>query len=589
MNTIQNILKNYFPLFLVSLIQVYLLNAYSPLTGTDVGYYSSKLLDLLLHFKCEGLFATQWWTPSFGAGIPGFPSPVHYQYSITPYLMLIFNPWISTVLTYLIFNGIGYFLVLNYLSKHLNLCYNSSVAGAVVFSTSGFWISHSLIGHLSYHTFSLIALVPYILKSNWSTSKKTILFSLSVIYMIHSGAYFPIYLLYLSFAQLFFLFLIIDKIKIKNVLKAFIISHVIIFGVSMSKIVAVLMHMDVIPRLNEYTSWQSYFIALPFANLFQLFSWRLLYPFESLLPIPADSILFWVCGSRYEFWENDCSVSPIVLPTIAYFIYKFRKFIATKIINKKLYFLFLFISLWMTAEISIGKGVFWHIIKDMPFIKSTHVNVRYCGSIILLVTIVFSYSYHYLIKFNLIKKDLLLFYSIILISLLSALSYVSFIDRKNAFLAHDHSTENEIWANIQNGNNMVPITEIIDTPGTDHLSHFNRNASSYMPHDPLYGYHGHYFLPATKVGKTMFIGENGNYNFHNPMSFYNPKVKDAKRELIHESDSKNFELLINRKQPDWELPRVQKIANYLTMISLFFFTSFIAFATLKSISNRFIN
>jgi hypothetical protein len=375
----------------------------------------------------------------------------------------------------------------------------------------------------------------------------------------------------------------------KIVLKVFIYSHIFIFGVSISKIVAVLMHMDVIPRLNEYTSWQSYFIALPFANLFQLFSWRLLYPIESLLPIPADSILFWVCGSRYEFWENDCSVSPIVLPAITYFIYKFRKFIVAKIISKKLYFLFLFISLWMTAEFSIGKGIFWHIIKDMPFIKSTHVNVRYCGSLILLVTIIFSYSYYYLIKYNLIKKNILVFYSIILISLLSALSYVLFIDRKEAFLAHDHSTEKEIWDNIQNGNNMVPITEIIDTPRTDYLSHFNRNATSFMPHDPLYGYHGHYFLPATKEGKTSLISENGNYNFHNPMSFYCPKVKDAKRELIHNSDGKNFELLINRKQPDWELPKVQQVANYLTIISLFFYISLITFTTFRSISNRIIN
>lgn len=589
MNTIQNILKNYFPLFLISLIQVYLLNAYTPLTGGDVAYYSSKLLDLLLHFKCEGLFSTQWWTPSFGAGIPGFPSPVHYQYSITPYLMLIFNPWVSTVLTYLIFNGVGYVLVLNYFSNHLNLGLKPSVTGAVVFSTSGFWISHLLIGHLSYHTFSLIALAPYIIHSKWSTTKKTILLSLSVIYMIHSGAYFAIYLLYLSVIQLLFLFLILYKVNLKSFVKVLVISHLIIFCVSMSKIVAVSMHMDVIPRLNSYTSWQSYFIALPFANFFQLFSWRLLYPFESLLPIPADSILFWVCGSRYEFWENDCSVSPVVLPIMAYFIYKFRKVIITKLIKNKSYFIFLLMSLWITAEISIGKGLFWQIIKDLPFIKSTHVNVRYCGSMILFITILFSCSYYYLIKFNIIKNNNLLFYSINIISLLSALSYVSFLDRKDAFLAHDHSTENKIWANIQDGNKMVPISEIIDTPKNDHLSHFEKNATSFMPHDPLYGYHGHYFLPVTKINKTSFIDETGNYNFHNPMSFYNPKVNDAKRELIHESDGENFELLINRKQPFWELPKVQQNANHLTIISLFFFIAFIAFATFKSFCNRSIN
>ena len=74
-----------------------------------------------------------------------------------------------------------------------------------------------------------------------------------------------------------------------------------------------------------------------------------------------------------------------------------------------------------------------------------------------------------------------------------------------------------------------------------------------------------------------------------PEYIYNQKVNDAKRELIQESYGENFELLINRKQPFWELPKVQQNANHLTIISLFFFIAFIAFATFKSFWNRSIN
>ena len=576
-----DIFKGYFPLFVITLIQVILLNSYYPLTGIDVAYYSSKLLDILLHFKNEGVLLTQWWTPSFGGGIPGFPSPVHYQYSLTPYLMLIFSPWVSTVLTYLIFNVIGYLLIFNYVKNHSEMGLDAAVISAVVFTTSGFWISHSLIGHLSYHTFPLISVVPYILSSKWSLKKQTIVFSTTIIYMVHSGAFFPIYLTYLSLIQLMFFFLILNKVRIKNLFRVLIFAHLIILGVSISKLVAVSLHMEVIPRVDSYSSWQHYAIALPFANLFQLFSWRFLYPIESFLPVPADSILFWFCGSRYEFWENDTSVSPIVLPLIIFFIYKFKDKIGLIIKKRKFLFSLLLFTFWFSAEISIGKGFFWNLISNFPVIKSTHVNVRYCGSIILFLTIFCSFCFFYLFNNKSVRKRRFVYYFSISISILSMLSYIFFIKEKEGFLSHDHTIENDIWEKIQNGNHMVPIKEILDTNTNDHFSHYEKNASSFMPHDPLYGYHGHYFLPVTKKGSIKNIDENENFNFHNPMSFYNPKLANGKRELIHSSDNINFKLFINRKQPKWELPTIQKVANYITIISLIIYIFIVSYSYLK--------
>jgi hypothetical protein len=539
--------------------------------GTDVGYFSSRLLDLLLHFKTEGLFVTQWWTPSYGAGIPGFPSPLHYQYSITSYLVLFFTPWTSTVLTYLIFNCLGYILILNYVNNQLSMGTDAAIIAAVIFTTSGFWICHSLVGHLSYHTFTLIGIVPYILNSKWSCRKKVIVLSTSFIYMIHSGAFFPIYLTLLSLLQLFFLFLILDKINVRKLIKVLLISFFVISAISISKLVAVSMHMEIIPRLNSYSSWQSYFISMPLANFFQLFSWRYLFPIEFLLPIPADSVLFWICGSRYEFWENDVSVSPIFLPIFCIFLYKYRKKIKCIIQDKKLFCFLLILTFWISAEISIGKGLFWDLIKDLPVIKSTHVNVRYCGSMIIIVTVLSAFSYFHLTqKLSILKRNLFL-YVAIGVSLLSMISYSLMMGKKTAFYAYNIGYEKKIWADIQNGNLMRPVEMIINTPNNDHLSHFENNATCLLPHDALYGYHGHYFLPSTKVGKSNTIDDKGYFNFHNPMTFYNPKNNSGKRDKIHSSDINNFELLINRKQPLWELPFIQKIANWVTIISILIF------------------
>lgn len=563
--------KSYTPLIAILLSHIYLLNSYNPLVGIDVGYFSSRLLDLLLHFKTEGLFVTQWWTPSYGAGIPGFPSPVHYQYSITSYLVLFFTPWTSTVLTYLIFNSLGYVLILNYVNKQLFMGTDAAIVAAVIFTTSGFWICHSLAGHLSYHTFTLIGIVPYILNSKWSCRKKVIVLSTSFIYMIHSGAFFPIYLTLLSLLQLFFIFLILNKINVKQLIKVLLISFLVVLTISISKLLAVSMHMEIIPRLNSYSSWQSYFISMPLANFFQLFSWRYLFPIEFLLPVPADSILFWVCGSRYEFWENDVSVSPMFLPIFMVFVYQYRRKIKCIIKDKKFFCFLLVMTFWISSELSIGKGLFWNLVKDLPFIKSTHVNVRYCGSIILVVTILSAFSYFHLTrKMNILKSNLFLYVTIV-ISLLSMVSYYLMIKEKPAFYAYNINDENEIWSDIQNGNLMRPVNTVINTPNNDPISHFEKNATCLLPHDALYGYHGHYFLPSTKIGKSNAVDSNGYFNFHNPMTFYNPKNNFGKRDKIHISDKQNFELFINRKQPHWELPFIQKIANWVTIVSILIF------------------
>jgi hypothetical protein len=238
---------------------------------------------------------------------------------------------------------------------------------------------------------------------------------------------------------------------------------------------------------------------------------------------------------------------------------------------------------WITAEISIGKGIFWEIIKDFPIIKSTHVNVRYCGSIILFLTILTSFCHYQLANQASCKKRSIFFHSATWISIISMLSYFFIIERKTAFTAYDHSFEKKIWSDIQGGNRMIPIKHIIDTDPKDHLSHFHKNASCYLPHDPLYGYHGHYFLPATEPGITNRINEKGFFNFHDPRSFYLQSEKDTNRKLIHSSDKLNFNLFMNRKQPKWDFPVLQKVGNHSTAISLFLFLTYMLFLSIQKI------
>ena len=65
------------PLGMTLSIQTWLLNLHYPLIGSDLELYFARLIDVYLHMKIDGIFSVQWWTPTFGGGIPAYPNPLH--------------------------------------------------------------------------------------------------------------------------------------------------------------------------------------------------------------------------------------------------------------------------------------------------------------------------------------------------------------------------------------------------------------------------------------------------------------------------------------------------------------------------------
>jgi len=192
------------PLGILLCIQTWLLNSHYPYIASDMYYYLTRIIDAYIHIKINGFFSVQWWTPTFGGGIPAFPNPLHLQFSITPYLMFLFSPWIATQITYAIFAVIGYFLIYNYIQNYTEWGLHVAISAACIFTTNGYFLNHILVGHLNYCSFTMIAVVPYIISSSWSAKKCIIVLSLCVTYMIYSAGFPTVFLFYLSLGQLFF-------------------------------------------------------------------------------------------------------------------------------------------------------------------------------------------------------------------------------------------------------------------------------------------------------------------------------------------------------------------------------------------------
>src|SRR6476619_1822919 len=82
----------------ITLIIILLMNRDYQFVGHDYRYFIPRLIDTNLHIRLNG-FSIQWYTPSFGGGLPAFPNPQHLEYSIVQLFSFLINPWSAILLT----------------------------------------------------------------------------------------------------------------------------------------------------------------------------------------------------------------------------------------------------------------------------------------------------------------------------------------------------------------------------------------------------------------------------------------------------------------------------------------------------------
>src|SRR4030095_9833164 len=79
-------------LFIINGVVLAVMNLKYPLIGHDYTLALPSFLDTALHYRLNG-FVIQWFTPTFGGGIPAFPNPNNMQFSIPQFLAVILPPW----------------------------------------------------------------------------------------------------------------------------------------------------------------------------------------------------------------------------------------------------------------------------------------------------------------------------------------------------------------------------------------------------------------------------------------------------------------------------------------------------------------
>jgi hypothetical protein len=401
-----------------------------PLIGHDFRLFLARLLDTHLHYLVEG-FSIQWYTPSFGGGLPAYANPLQAQFSLPQFLLFIVDPLNAVLFSSVVYAFLGFIALYIFLNDGLQISKFASILGGLFFIANGFFIERVVIGHVNFITFPLISI--YLLAffhpklPPWISA---ILIAVTSSVLIYSGG------VYIGVIGLFSLLLLLPIIYILNptlfsirrLLIILFLGGIFTLLLSGSKLYATSLFMSNFPRLvkDDYSvNWMTGFGGL----IFQLIGVMVTLPILTILgksPLVFVGRLTQWTGTPYSFWELDSSLSPVLVIILGFAIiqalrhkpivsFSWRKIVAA---------ILLLLMIVLVVQFSIAKGEFYKVLQPLPIIQSLHVNSRFTASFILPLAIIGGYALNkWINSFRRQNHQLSVFLTINKFTLLYLLSY----------------------------------------------------------------------------------------------------------------------------------------------------------------------
>lgn len=571
------------------------MNLTYPLVGHDYSLAVPQMLDTALHFRSNGL-SIQWYTPSFGSGLPAFPHPNNGQFSLLELPVIFIHPWDAVIFSSIVFISLGFFASYQFFYKVLQFNWTSSLLGAVFFSANGFMMERLAVGHLGYQPFPMLAVV-LLLVFDRSISLKiaSLLFGLSIALLIHQAGYFLIVIYGLSFLIIFPLIFLIKREALawKRIAIVIGLGGLVAVLLSASKLAAVYSFMRYFPRtvMDEYST-NPFFGLL--GILFQMLGTMNLVPISWLAGHNQNLLagnMIGLSGAQYGYWEFDMSLSPIVfgilLAGINQIIYQRRFYKKTFITNQRwVGWLALLLAGWIVFEFILGRGLIYPVLQRLPIISSLHVNNRFAAALLFPLALAAAHIYNRWVSRWTSAKAL---NRLILLNILSLLPLITYFTFTEDILFR--------WYDIKQS---YPIHQAILAGDTFEIGQIGfvendtqalaTRTSSLKPYDPIFGYKLENFQPEAQPGSIWKI-DNGYYNMTNPAGYVFPqenKTRPFERIRIDEKDK--LEEFVRRKQPAWQMPTYQKVANQISgfsfLLSLAYLAARASLSLLKKQSNQ---
>ncbi len=557
-------------ILIIALFLVQYTSASFPMVGHDFRMYIPRLIDSHLFYKVNG-FGIEWYTPSFGGGLPAYPNPVQMQFSLQQLFTWFFNPWAAILISICIITIVGFVVMFFLLKDCLEFQTLPAMLGAVFFVGNGFFIEHIVVGHVNFITFPLIVIPIFALVNpklpGWLAGA---LIALTGAILINSGgAYIGIICIFtflLTLPVVYFL-----KPGLLNWHKVFPIimwGSVLTFLLCGSKLYAINAYMQSFPRVeldHYYVDWRTSIAGL----LAQLVGTMTALPLLNL--IRKSSLDFVVrltrwTGSPYGYWELDTSISPVLIFFLAIgagsALFHKPKIDKTGLLKKIIAGVILIFFIILVVQFSTARGFLFDHLHSLPLLTSTRTNTRFTASFILPLVILGAKIINDLAK-RISGRKRLVFFTVVNTVSIMALGAYYLLPLKVQQRYFDPRGLLTTYQEIQSGN-VFPVRQIIPTMNDYEV--FQAQASNTVNHyDPLFGEHT--LQPSVHEGSVFDI-EDGYYNMTDPSGYVFPSENNSKLySRIPVSDYKKLVDFIDRRTSDWKLPLTQIILDWAAGIT----------------------
>jgi hypothetical protein len=556
-------------LAVISLIILFYANRLYPMVGHDYGYAVPQMLDSTLHFRVNGL-VIQWYTPSFGGGLPAFPDPNNTQFSLLTFLDLFLQPWPAVMVSIAIFICVGGAAAYTLFSKVFQLHWPSALLGTIFFIATGYSMSRMACGHIYYQTFLLLPVIfVTLLDPSLPRLVAGLLFGVLVALMIHEASFFLIIIFGLSLLLTLPIVYIYrpGHFSLKRSLFVVGLGGGIALIASASKLSAIYSFMALFPRqIADTFSATNIFQDLTGIFL-QLMGTMVLVPFMVVAkwnPVVLVNFMEFVTGVSYGWWEYDMSITPvaggIVLLGIYLFLRRPKKY--SHLFNqdrKWLAWIILALSFWLTFEFVTAKGLVYPLLRELPILNSLHVNTRFTAALIFPIALVAVLIYNsWALRWS-GRKAVRMFIGLNVLALLPLSAFFMGRDLDNR--TYDISASSQVYSSMMSGDPLT-ITDIVDK--TSNTNALLTHSSNLDPYDPIFGYFLENFHPQITTGPVSSVSD-GYYNMTNPAGYVFPGINGTKPfERIPVDQESELEAFVNHRQPDWKIPAYQRILDWIS-------------------------
>ncbi len=554
----------------------YHVNSTFPVVGWDHKYYFTRLIDTHLHFRINGL-SIQWYTPSFGGGLPAFAHPLNSQFSLPQLLALMINPWTAVLLSYFVYTVIGYCAAYVFLRRSLSLHWTASTLGAALFSANGFYLEHLANGHFNFQAFPLLPVfLAILLSSSLPIPSAAALIGLTSAVFIYSASTYPTVFTILALLMCLPLAYLIrpSAFNWPRIAKILLFGGLLALTINLCKLYAVNSFMRFFPRVMA-DRYDVPLLTAPlglFLQLFGVMGFAPIFAFTGIKMTLIRSLLQAYTGSAVGLWELDLAMSPVIWVLLGGGLISLFWKIATQRLavfpRRKSFWLavgLLLLAVEISLEFTFARGWIYPTLRELPFLQALHVNPRFGSAFIMPLAILGAFIFSRWSATWTEKRILVTFLPLNLLVLASLGAYLLIpletLQQRN----YDISGLLTIYQRINQGETF-PIENIGDV--TDQRV-FDQQTSNLKPYDTLFGYKQGNFKPQVIPGSAREV-RDGAFNMTDPTGLIYPEANHSTPwSRIPESERAQLEDFLAHRQPDWNLSIGQKIANGISLTALF--------------------